>query len=240
MPTLSELLDEATGRIDPTFDAGVIRERVIRRRRWRRAVRGASLPCRGGHRVRVAAPTDHRRQVRTVDHGVFARPTGLVLMADDGYDGVTLVDLDHRIAVRRPFHGQGAGDQPFRLTRTGDAFIVGWDPVWAVPLDGSASRLLGEGAVSVPAVEPGTVWLYDYKTMTRAWQVDLFGRTLHEVPLGGAFPWTGVAGGLVVGHADTMTIIDADGRNPTVGHRRHLRPHPRRRPRPRRPVGGPR
>jgi hypothetical protein len=87
--------------------------------------------------------------------------------------------------------------------------IVGWDQVWAVPLDGGPSHTLGTGAVSVPGVEAGTVWLYDYKNFTRAWQVDLAGNTLHQVPLSGSYPVTGVAGGLLVARAASTVIVDA-------------------------------
>ena len=94
--------------------------------------------------------------------GLFAEPTGEVLVLDDGYDGVLALDLDRRTATRRVLEGQRAGDQSPRLHRAGDDFVVGWDGVWAAPVDGGPSRRLGRATTAIPAAEPGRVWLSWY------------------------------------------------------------------------------
>ena len=90
---------------------------------------------------------------------VFSTPTGVTLLLDDGYDGVTALDLDTGIVGRRIVDGQRAGDQPYRLFRSDDSLIVGWGEVFAAPLDGGPSVSLGEATLAVPASEPGRVWL---------------------------------------------------------------------------------
>jgi len=121
---------------------------------WAVARQGARRPSVGSHGS-VLRSTSYA--------GVFPQPTGLVLVFHDGYDGVLSVDLDHRVAARRVLDGQRAGDQPWDIVRVGTSLVVGWDQVWAAPIAGGPSRLLGQGATITffPAAEPGQVWL-DY------------------------------------------------------------------------------
>ena len=94
--------------------------------------------------------------------GVFPTATGTVLVFDDGTSGVVAVDLDHRRVSRLAIEGQRGSDAPFRLHRTGDAFVFGSGAVSTVPFAGHPSVSLGESTIFVPAVEDGTVWLVDY------------------------------------------------------------------------------
>jgi hypothetical protein len=132
------------------------------------------------------------------------------LILDDGYDGMVFVDLDRRSAVRRVVEGQRAGDQPYRLTRTGDELAVGWDEIYAVPLDGSGSRKIADSLLMAPAAELGTVWLWDYENATVR-QIDLRGRTvtgpLRIGPRDGML--IGIPGGVAYETTDGIAIWDA-------------------------------
>jgi hypothetical protein len=173
MPELADLLrDAAPATVDP-LDVDRLRRRVHRRGRRRRAVVVvAALGALGVAAVAVHQLTSVGRSPRvvagpattaaTAAGGVFTEPTGVVLLVGDGYDGMLSLDLDHRVATRRVVDGARAGDQPWLMTRTGDSLIVGWGQVWAAPLAGGASRLLGRATIFVPAAEAGRVWLVDY------------------------------------------------------------------------------
>ena len=133
MPGLTELLDDAVGPVVPGFDPGDVSSRAAPASPagsgFRRAIAGvvvlalvtgaALLVTRGGGTTRITTP------VTPPSRGVFPDTTRTVLALSDGYDGATFVDLDHRIAVRRPIDGERAGDQPYRLTRVGNALVVG-------------------------------------------------------------------------------------------------------------------
>ncbi|HET6775794.1 MAG TPA: hypothetical protein VFH36_20955 [Acidimicrobiales bacterium] len=82
----------------------------------------------------------------------------VVLLVSDGIDGVTAVDLDHRLAGRRVVEGERAGDQPFRLTLTGSHLVVGWGEIYAAPLSGASSTKIDDATIYLPAAEPGEVW----------------------------------------------------------------------------------
>jgi hypothetical protein len=206
MGSLAELLDQAVGPLptDPHLDDLL---RRVRRRRHRRrslvAVAAVGVLVAG---ALVWSRPDASREVKTVGPGVFHATTGVVLVASDGYDGATFIDLDHRTAVRRLLEGERVGDQPYRLAHVGNELIVGWGDVHAVPLDGGPARLLSpKDVVYVPAAEPNTVWLFDYDQLGLAWQVDLAGKVLHEVHISG-FPLRGVAGGLLT---EPNVIVDS-------------------------------
>ena len=57
------------------------------------------------------------------------------------------VDLDATAFASRSLEGQRPGDQPYRLWRTNDALIVGWERVYAVSIATAESRLLGEATI---------------------------------------------------------------------------------------------
>ena len=151
--------------------------------------------------------------------GVFTTPTGTVLLFSDGIDGVTAIDLDRRIAGRRVIDGERAGDQPFRLTLTGEQLIVGWGTVYAAPLTGGASHAIADATIFVPAAEPGEVW-------TITWDGGRIGvgtDTVRRVRTDGAVtfetreldtskldPVLGVPGGLLVNRPTGVAIWDAN------------------------------
>lgn len=150
--------------------------------------------------------------------GVFSTPTNTVLLFSDGIDGATAIDLDRRLAGRRVIDGERAGDQPFRLTLTGDHLIVGWGEIYASPLGGGPSTLVAPATVYIPASEPGEVW-------TVTWEGGRIGAgsaTLRRVRVDGTIvvsfdPFDtsaferliGVPGGLLVNTADGVAVWDA-------------------------------
>ena len=168
MAELGDLLREAVGEVGA--DAWSVDDVVHRasRRRRRQRVGGALATVAVVVGVAVGAMTGGDRsgvdvvdqpQPPTGGQSIFSTPTGVALLLDDGYDGVTALDLDTGVVGRRVVDGQRAGDQPYRLFRSGDSLIVGWGEVFAAPLDGGPSVSLGEATVAVPVVEPGRVWL---------------------------------------------------------------------------------
>ncbi|MCU1486956.1 MAG: hypothetical protein JWN67_3702 [Actinomycetia bacterium] len=225
MPTLPDLLDQAVGPIAPAHDTPDVHRRIARRRRRRQVVVGAAVVVALVAGIVAWPRPDDRRHVRTTEPGLFPGATGTVLLLDDGYDGILLVDLDHRVAVRRVVEGQRAGDQDVRLSRTGDDLVVGWGAVHAAPLNGGPSRLLGSGVVSVPAAEPGTVWLFDYEKLeppARARRIDVTGKVLDDLQVFGR-PIVGVRGGLLVRRPDTQIELVPEPSSPglvprIIGH----------------------
>lgn len=225
MPRLSDLLRESVGDVEPRFGPQDIVERAGRFRRRRRISRSVAAVA----TVALVATTAvvardrmmERRHDRLAGGGVFAVETDTVLLFDDGLDGIVAVDLDRRLAVRRPIMGQRAGDQPFRLLRTGDSLIVGWAEVWAAPLDGGRPRKLTDATSAFPASEPGTVWVVRYpggrigEGAPEYRQLDLGGdvirRTdgLDETAHVGSWG-IGVRGGLAFSTSDGIRALDVD------------------------------
>lgn len=171
--------------------------------------------------VLVVLSDDDRSSVITQppgSTGLFSSETGVVLLFSDGIDGVTAVDLDRRIGARRVIQGERAGDQPFRLTLTGEHLVVGWGEIFAQPLDGSAPRKLDEATIYIPASEPGEVW-------TVSWGGGRIGQgspTVRRVTVDGDivvesdsldtaewYPLLGVPGGLVVQSGTGIAVWDA-------------------------------
>jgi hypothetical protein len=156
----------------------------------------------------------------TVDGaGLFAEPTGHVLLFDDGFDGITAIDADRGVAVRQLVSGQRAGDQTPRLARAGGSIVVGWGDPHAVRMDGSRSAIaLGDATVFVPAVEPDRVWLVDWEGgrigsgAGRVWQVDIDGNvTVDPFDLPGGIPTLGVPDGIAVEDGDSFTVYGSGG-----------------------------
>ncbi|HLI57892.1 MAG TPA: WD40 repeat domain-containing protein [Actinomycetota bacterium] len=96
---------------------------------------------------------------RWVGNRVFAEPTGTVLVLNDAPGGVIAVDLDRRIVARVAVQGQRQGDVQWPLLLVGDSIVVGWDGIWAQPLSGGTSHLLGQATIALPASQPDLVWL---------------------------------------------------------------------------------
>lgn len=138
---------------------------VAPRRRRRKpilAVAGVVAAAATVAAVAVVASDDKDAEVTTHRpvEGVFSSPTNVVLLTSDGIDGVTAVDLDRRLAGRRVLDGERAGDQPVRLTLTGDHLVAGWGEINAAPLTGGPSRKIDDNTIFVPASEPGEVWTF--------------------------------------------------------------------------------
>ena len=156
--------------------------------------------------------------------GVFSTTTGVVLLVSDGIDGVTAVDLDHRLAGRRVVEGERAGDQPVRLTLTGGHLVVGWGEIYAAPLSGASSTKIDDGTIYLPAAEPGEVW-------TVSWDGGRVGQgeaSVRRVRVDGTVefssdgfdtarltPLLGVPGGVAVQTPDGVAVWDAS--TDTVG-----------------------
>lgn len=182
-----------------------------------------------GRRVRVTtpsvpntlvAPTSSSAVSSNGSAAVFGVPTGDVLIFDDGYDGVAAVDLDNRTVSRRVVQGQTAGDQPWRLTTSGGDLIVGWGEVYAAPITGGPSRLLGHATISVPAAEPSAVWLVNYpggslgEGTPTVREVTTNGRvivaaTSPRPALGLGLPVVGIPGGIAFQTAHGLALWDA-------------------------------
>jgi hypothetical protein len=162
--------------------------------------------------VAVAPPTATARVTTTTTLGVrlpaqgpiFGEETGVLLLLDDGIDGLTAVDPDRRLAGRSVVEGQRAGDEQYSMIRVGDKLVVGWGEPYAVDVATRQGMSLGVATVFAPAAEPGRVWMIDSGARIgsqeqEVWQVDVStGEALQDpVPLaaeGGA--QTGIQGGL--------------------------------------------
>lgn len=142
----------------------LIREARRRQRRRRRLI-GVVVGALAASAVALSITTDNgsntrrsREVPRPATQPLFAEKTGAVLLLSDGIDGVTAIDVDHRVAGRRVIEGERAGDQPFRITTTGDQLIVGWSEIYAMPLTRGPSRKIADATIYIPAAEPGQVW----------------------------------------------------------------------------------
>ena len=149
---------------------------------------------------------------------VFSEPTGTVLLLSDGIDGVTAIDLDSRIGGRTVIPGERAGDQPFRITVTGNHVVVGWGEIYAQPLRGGPSTKIDDATIYVPAAEAGGVWTITWdgerigvgsavvRRVTVDGQITFTSRSLDAAT---DFPLLGVPGGLAVSTADGVAVWDA-------------------------------
>jgi len=103
---------------------------------------------------------------------VFPDRTGQVLIFEDNqntvasgdeYAGaIALVDLDHRIVVRRLLVGNrnpGHGSFLLRLRRS---IVYGYDRVYASRLDGGDRKLLGTSSIAIPGQTRGRVLILRY------------------------------------------------------------------------------
>ena len=149
---------------------------------------------------------------------VFGQPTRAVLLTSDGIDGVTAIDLDHRIAGRRVVHGERAGDQLYRITLTGTRLVVGWGAIYAYQLDGGRSTKVADATQYLPAAEPGEVWTIDEDPVRSntgnavIQRVTTSGRVTFRttsLDIRAAQPVLGVPGGLVVRTPDALAVWDA-------------------------------
>jgi hypothetical protein len=160
---------------------------------------------------------------------VFGEPTGVLLLFDDGIDGLTAVDLDRRLAGRSVVEGQRAGDERYSMVRVGEKLVVGWSEPHSVDIATRDSSPLGAATVFVPAAEPGRVWMIDSgrpigDEPLQVWQVDVItGQPLSQpVALEGqGDPQIGIVGGLALETeggvnlwheaSGEVTILESDG-----------------------------
>ena len=137
---------------------------------------------------------------------LFGEPSDVVLLFDDGIDGVVALDPDGRVGSRSVIVGQRAGDQPYRITQVGDKLIVGWGGIYAADIYTGESTFLANATIYVPAAETDRVWLIKWaggrigQGVATAWQVDTAGQPLTEPTELGAdgYPAIGVPGGLAL------------------------------------------
>jgi hypothetical protein len=172
MTRLADQLERAVGVVEPTFDLDDVHRRVRVRRARRATGRAVALIGVLGlaiGAIAIATRPDSEKKIRTVttsappsEHALFEEATGTTLLFDDGYDGITAIDLDRGVVTRRVIEGQRAGDQPYRLLRVGNSLIVGWGEIWAAPLSGAPAHKLADATIVLPASEPGSVWVADY------------------------------------------------------------------------------
>jgi hypothetical protein len=136
---------------------------------------------------------------------IFGEETGVLLLFDDGYDGLTAFDPDRRLVARSLVEGQRPGDEPYSMIRAGDSLVVGWGEPHAFDISSREAMSLGVATVFVPAAEPNRVWLIDYGNRIgdhtpRVWQVDVAsGETVSDpVEVTGGYPEIGIPGGLAI------------------------------------------
>jgi hypothetical protein len=209
MTRLTELLDDATGTIEPAFEFSDLTSRVRdrRRRRTRRAI-VASVVAVVLVAVAVRAATRDHNKVRVVAPVPPAAPHDVLVF--NSTNGIMTVDETDRIVSVHPLEGWRPGDQPFLSLHVGNSFVVGWGDVHATPLSSRKSVVLGRG-VFVPAVEPGAVWLTSYgQVQTKTERlVDMQGHVLLAGRTPASVALTGAPGGLVLQGEHGLDIWDA-------------------------------
>ena len=148
---------------------------------------------------------------------LFGVETGVVLLLDDGIDGVLAIDPDRRLAARSVVEGQRAGDEPYSMVRVGDSLVVGWSEIFAVDIATREPTSLGRATIFVPAPGPDRVWLIDWpggaigSGTPQVWQVTVTGERLTEpatLDVEG-FPSFGIPGGLAIEHDQGLTLWNA-------------------------------
>jgi hypothetical protein len=156
--------------------------------------------------------------------------TGVLLLVDDGIDGLTAVDLDHRLSGRSVVEGQRAGDEQYSMVKVGNHLIVGWGEPYSVDLTTRDGMSLGAATIFVPAAEPNAVWMVDYPGGRigmgdpHVWQVDVVsGERLTEPKeiSKDTYPDLGIVGGLALqkdtgfsiwnAETDEITPLESDG-----------------------------
>ena len=149
---------------------------------------------------------------------LFGVETGVVLLFDDGIDGVLAIDPDKRLAARSVVEGQRAGDEPYSMVRVGDSLVVGWSEIFAADIATREPTSLGLATIFVPAAERDRVWLIDWpggaigSGTPEVWQVTVTGERITEpatLDVGG-FPSFGIPGGLAIQHDQGLTLWNAE------------------------------
>lgn len=183
----------------------------------------ASIPPQRPAASSVSTPGTHPRTTAATatSERIFSEPTKNVLVFDNGFDGVTVIDLDQGTATHVGVDGQMGGDQPYRIHRVASSLLFGWGEITAFDLEKLESQRLGAATIFVPATEPGRVWMIEYPGGSLSneepvvWQVNMTGDAVTEpVPLGfRGFPTHGLPGGLAVETRDGVMLWDAGSRS---------------------------
>lgn len=137
----------------------------------------------------------------------------MILLLDDGIDGLTAVDLDRRLAGRSVVEGQRAGDEPYSMELVGEHLVVGWSHIYAVDVATRQATSLGLATVFAPAAEEERVWMLDYggyigENPPEVWQVDLSGEIVTDattLTVAGD-PQIGILDGLALQAEHGMTL----------------------------------
>jgi WD40 repeat protein len=114
---------------------------------------------------------------------VFGEETGMVLLLDDGLEGLIAVDPDARRFASSPVEGQRAGDEEFSMVKVGERLVVGWANIHVVDIATRQGFSLGSATVFVPSAVDDNVWMVDYpggsigSGRPSVWQVNTTGET---------------------------------------------------------------
>ena len=174
-----------------------------------------------------------RRPLRT-----FPNRTGEALVLSDGNAGVVLVDLDHRIVVRRYPDPAQAGNNGYTIVVDDSLMVVTQAIAEAVPLRGGAPTRLASGTVSVlQAVEPRGAWVFSstgyptsYVSIGKMNNYPVYAMTVSDVDLHGSTtltrlapklpllaPRAAIPGGVIFSSLTGLVAWDAhSGRTTTV------------------------
>lgn len=156
---------------------------------------------------------------------LFGEELPWVLLFDDGFDGVLVVDPTSRVASRSVVEGQRPGNQPYRLKLVENRLIVGWDGIYATDIYARKPVLLGAATIFLPAFRSDRVWLIDYPDgglgvgTPLAWQVSVVtGAPLSDPTTIGieGFPAIGIPGGLAIETDTGIALWDADSGDVTT------------------------
>lgn len=155
---------------------------------------------------------------------LFGVETGVVLLLDDGIDGVLAIDPDRRLAARSVVEGQRAGDEPYSMVRVGDSLVVGWSEIFAVVIATREHTSLGRATIFVPAAEPDRVWLINWpggaigSGTPQVWQVTVNGERITEPAIldVDGFPSHGIPGGLAIEHDQGLILWNAENAEASV------------------------
>lgn len=138
---------------------------------------------------------------------IFGEETGVVLLLDNGLEGLTAIDPDRRLVDRNTVEGQRPGDEPYSMIRVGDKLVVGWGEPHAVDIASRQAISLGKATIFVPAAEPNRVWMIDYpggrigSGTPQVWQVDVASGEAFQDPVPKppeGYPNIGIEGGLAL------------------------------------------
>ncbi len=167
--------------------------------------------------VATTAPTTTTLAAQVpADGPIFGEETGMVLLLDDGLEGLIAFDPDARRAAASLVEGQRPGDEAFSMVRIGDKLVVGWENIYAVDIATRQSLSLGSATAFVPSATETNVWLVDYPGgrvglgRPTVWQVNSAGETTSEPRElnSDSLPVFGIDGGLALSSDEGIELWD--------------------------------